>query len=112
MYRQFSDRELEQLREYVKTPEFVEIIQTGNARDQMVATMRFLHEDPDKIAFALLGQSWHLNRSRYSKYAKEALAAYNEILKNPPQDEKLWKLLARGEELGLRMEATDSGIVW
>ena len=30
----------------------------------------------------------------------------------PIEDEKLWKLLARGEELGLRMEATDSGIVW
>jgi Uma2 family endonuclease len=30
----------------------------------------------------------------------------------PIEDDKLWKLFLRGEELGLRMEATDAGIVW
>jgi len=31
---------------------------------------------------------------------------------SPIDDDKLWVLFARGEELGLRMEATNSGIIW
>lgn len=92
MYKdKFSDEEIARIRTYVNSPEYQALQKAHRSYYLAAHLQRVLNESPRLVAVTLLQATWQGRAGdEYTRYATEALEAYQQVLALPATDAKQW----------------------